>query len=130
MRFLTGLIATTFTLLLPAFGVLGQDQTSVVRMAKLMIDPAQLEAYKTALKEEIETSIKVESGVTMLYAVAEKSDPSHITIFETYSNQQAYLSHLETPHFKKYKSVTKDMVKSLELIEVNPIVLGKKEKEK
>ena len=41
----------------------------VVRIAELEIDPAQLDAYKLALKEEIETSIRVEPGVLTLYAV-------------------------------------------------------------
>ncbi|HWA33899.1 MAG TPA: putative quinol monooxygenase [Cyclobacteriaceae bacterium] len=104
----------------------GQDQPTVVRVARLIIDPAKLEAYNAALKAEIETSIQVEPGVITLYAVAEKSNPSHITIFETYANQAAYLSHLETPHFKKYKETTKEMVKSLELVEVTPVALGAK----
>ena len=35
---------------------------SIVRIAELEIDPGQLDAYKLALKEEIETSIRVEPG--------------------------------------------------------------------
>ena len=37
--------------------------TQMVRLAKLVIDPAQVEAYKAALQEEIETSVKIEPGV-------------------------------------------------------------------
>jgi len=32
----------------------------------------------------------------------------------------------QTPHFKKYKAVTQAMVKSLKLIEAEPILLGRK----
>ena len=103
-----------------------QEKPQMVRMAKLQIDPAQLENYKTALKEEIEASIRLEPGVLTLYAVAEKENPASITIFETYASEDAYKSHLETPHFKKYKTLTKEMVKSLQLIEVSPILLGSK----
>jgi hypothetical protein len=39
-----------------------------VRIAELEIDSGQLEAYKLALKEEIETSIRIEPGVLTLYA--------------------------------------------------------------
>jgi quinol monooxygenase YgiN len=60
--------------------------------------------------------------------VSEKDNPSHITVFEIYANEDAYKAHLETPHFKKYKSITKEIVKSLELIEVAPIALGAKAK--
>jgi hypothetical protein len=45
----------------------------IVRIAELEIDPAQLDAYKRTLKEEIETSIRVEPGVLTLYAFRSKS---------------------------------------------------------
>lgn len=103
-----------------------QKPDPLVRLAELEIDPAQLENYKAALKEEIETSIRVEPGVLTLYAVAEKENPTHIRIFETYASVAAYKAHLETPHFKKYKIGTQAMVKSLKLVEVTPILLGAK----
>ena len=98
----------------------------LVRIAELEIDPAQLPAYKQALKEEIATSIRVEPGVLTLYAVSVKDQPNQIRIFETYKDQAAYESHLQTPHFKKYKAQTQGMVKSLKLIETEPILLGAK----
>jgi len=101
-------------------------QPPIVRLAELDIDPAQIEGYKAALKEEIETSIRVEAGVLALYAVSVKGHPSQIRIFETYADEAAYRAHLETPHFRKYKTGTQGMVKSLKLIEADPIVLGTK----
>src|ERR1043166_5863467 len=95
----------------------GDGSGRVGRLAKLQIDPAQLESYKAALKEGVETALRVERGVLTLYPVAEKNNPTHITILEIYANAEAYESHLQTPHFLKYKATTKDMVKSLELIE-------------
>jgi quinol monooxygenase YgiN len=105
-----------------------QDNGQVVHIAKLQIDPAQLENYKAALKEHAETAVRVEPGVLTLYAVAEKDNPTHITVFEIYASAAAYQSHLQSPHFKKYKSTTKDMVKSLELLDTVPIVLAAKGK--
>ena len=105
-----------------------QQQNLVVRVAKLQIDSVQLDSYKVALKEEIETSVRIEKGVLTLYAVSDKNKPTHITVFEIYANQEAYKAHLETPHFKKYKNTTKDMVKSLELSETVPIALETKSK--
>jgi 4-carboxymuconolactone decarboxylase len=55
-----------------------------------------------------------------------KKISQRIFILEIYANQEAYKAHLETPHFKKYKATTKEMVKSLELIRVEPILLGAK----
>src|SRR4051812_32610747 len=88
-------------------------QAPVVRLAELEIDPAQLDKYKAALREEIETSIRVEPGVLTLYAVSVKGHPTQIRMFETYADQRAYEAHLQTPHFQKYKTGTKEMVKSL-----------------
>ena len=99
-----------------------QNKNQMVRLAKLVIDSTQLENYNALLKEEIEASVRVEPGVLTLYAVAEKNNPSHITILEIYADTGAYKSHLLAPHFIKYKNGTKDMVKSLELIETVPLV--------
>ena len=103
-----------------------QNKNQMVRLAKLVIDSTQLENYNSLLKEEIETSVRVEPGVLTLYAVAEKNDPTHITILEIYADTVAYKSHILTPHFIKYKNGTKDMVKSLELVETVPLVPGMK----
>src|SRR4051812_38279875 len=81
-------------------------QQPLVRIAELEIDPAQLQAYTAALKEEIATSIRVEPGVLTLYAVSVKDHPTQIRIFETYADQAAYEAHLQSSHFKKYKSET------------------------
>jgi quinol monooxygenase YgiN len=48
----------------------------------------------------------------------------NIRIFEVYADADAYNAHLESPHFKKYKTSTQKMVKSLKLVESNPILLG------
>jgi len=98
----------------------------IVRLAELEIDPDQLQAYEAALKEEIETSIRVEPGVLTLYAVSVKDHPNQIRLFERYSSMDAYQAHLRTPHFKKYKAGTQNMVKSLTLVETEPILLGSK----
>ncbi len=107
---------------------LAQDKNLVVRIAKLQIDSLQLDVYKAALKLHAETAVKVEPGVLNLYAVYEKNNPTHVTVFEIYANQEAYKAHLLTSHFLKYKTETKDMVKSLELIETVPIALETKYK--
>ena len=102
------------------------NKDQMVRLAKLVIDSSQLERYNALLKEEIEASVRLEPGVLTLYAVAEKNNPTHITILEIYADTVAYKAHLQTPHFIKYKTGTKDMVKSLELIETVPLVSGMK----
>ena len=105
-----------------------QMQIPIVRLAELHIDLSQLEEYKAALRDEIETSIRLEPGVLTLYAVSVKGDPGQIRIFEMYADAAAYEAHLQTPHFKKYKTGTEGMVKSLVLVETDPILLRAKSK--
>ena len=117
-------------MLLQRTNIYAQDKNLVVRIAKLVIDSAQLTNYKSALKEHAETAVRVEPGVLNLYAVYEKNNPTHVTVFEIYANTDAYKKHLLTTHFIKYKTGTKDMVKSLQLIETVPIALETKYKPK
>jgi quinol monooxygenase YgiN len=76
--------------------------------------------------EQIETATRVEPGVLVLYAVSEKDNPARVRVFEIYRDADAYRSHLETAHFKKYKTTTEKMVRSLKLIQTTPILLGTK----
>lgn len=103
-------------------------QAQYVQIAEIEIDPAQLEEYKGAVREHIETAIREEPGVLVLYSVSEKDNPTHIRVFEIYASIEAYRAHLEAPHFKKYKAVTEKMVKSLKLVQTTPIILGAKAK--
>ncbi|WP_295672289.1 putative quinol monooxygenase [uncultured Mucilaginibacter sp.] len=97
----------------------------MVRLAKIKVDPAQLHLYNSALKEQMATAIRLEPGVLTYYAVADKSDPSRITILEIYADTAAYKAHIETAHFKKYKETVEHMVKSLELVDVELIAAAR-----
>lgn len=61
-----------------------------------------------------------------LNAVSVKDNPAQIRILEIYADQAAYEAHLKTPHFLKYKNGTAGMVRSLKLIETDPILLRSK----
>lgn len=101
-------------------------EKNLVRLSKITVDPAQLERYNAFLKEEIEASMRLEPGVLTLYAVSEKEDPHKVTILEIYADQDAYKSHIQTPHFQKYKQGTLQMVQELELVDSTPLIPGLK----
>ena len=103
-------------------------RSPVVRIAELEIDPDQLEAYKAVVKEEMDTSVRVEPGVLAIYCVAEKDNPARLRFFEIYADEDAYRAHLESPHFKRYVITTQPMIKSRKLIETVPIQLSAKPK--
>lgn len=120
--------ATLFFLCLLTFsmGTMAQDKKQLVRIAVIVVDSTQLSDYNEFLTEEIEASIRLEQGVITLYAVAESENPANVTLFETYADSTQYKDHLVTPHFQKYKTGTLNMVKHLELMEVNPIMYIRK----
>jgi quinol monooxygenase YgiN len=104
----------------------GETHRQYVRIAELEIDPAQLQNFKSAIRESVETSVRVEPGVLVLYAVAEKDDPARIRVFEIYTDADAYKTHLETPHFRKFRATTETMVKSRKLLDAIPIAMSAK----
>ncbi|MBS1489185.1 MAG: antibiotic biosynthesis monooxygenase [Bacteroidetes bacterium] len=98
-----------------------QEGTTYMRIAKITVDSAKLDEYKTALKEQMQSALQLEKGVWGYVAVQDKKNPSKITIMETYASVDAYQAHIQTDHFKKYKVCVAGMVKQLELIDVIPI---------
>ena len=99
-----------------------------IQIAEIIIDPTQFDSYKTAVTQQIEAAIRLEPGVLVLYSVSNKDNPSQITVFEIYRDREAYLAHLQAPHFLKYKATVEKMVKSLKLIPVDPVMLGSQPK--
>ena len=97
-----------------------------IQIAEIDIHPAQLEGYKAAVAQQIEAAIRLEPGVLVLNAVSDKGNPARVTVFEIYSDRNAYLAHLQAPHFVKYKATVERMVKSLKLGQVDPIMLATK----
>lgn len=121
--FVSIIMASSF--LMPAHR---QGKGNYIRVARIVIDSAKIDAYKAALKEGVETAVRTEPGVITLYAVYAKDNPTHITVFEVYKDMEAYRQHIQTAHFKKYKATVQDMVTSLELVDVEPIAMESKQK--
>jgi quinol monooxygenase YgiN len=115
------------TLLTNSCGVKDQKKNAlhsknmIIRIAEIGIDADYLDEYIAILQEESEASVRLEAGVIAIYPMFQKDNPTEIRILEIYGNKEAYEAHLQTPHFKKYKTNTLHMVKSLKLIELEAI---------
>lgn len=99
----------------PAFA---QQEGMIVRVSEIEIDAGHLESYKAILIEEAEASVRLETGVIAIFPMYERENPTRVRILEIYASREAYESHLNTPHFKKYKTTTLNMVKSLKLVDM------------
>lgn len=93
----------------------------IIRISEIEIDSNYLEEYISILKEESEASVRLEPGVISIYPMYQRENPTEIRILEIYRDKNAYESHLQTPHFKHYKTNTLKMVKSLKLIDMDAI---------
>lgn len=97
------------------------QQKMMVRLSEIEIEPTYLEEYKAILKEESAASVKLEPGVIAIFPMYQKENPTSVRILEMYADKAAYEQHLKTPHFQKYKTTTLKMVKSLKLVDMDPI---------
>ena len=93
----------------------------MVRMAVIEVDPDYLDQYLEILRKEAEASVRIEPGVISIFPMYQNEKPNEIKLLEIYADKKAYESHLQTPHFKHYKSATLHMVTSLELIEMEAL---------
>jgi len=98
-----------------------QNDSMIIRISEIEIDPGYLTEYKAVLKEESRASVQLEPGVIAIYPMYQKEHPTQIRILEIYASRQAYESHLKTPHFLKYKTTTFKMVKFLKLVDMEAI---------
>lgn len=99
--------------------ILSEDM--MVRIAEIEIHPQFVDEYTLILKEEAAASVNKETGVIAIFPMTEVENPFIIKIIEIYTNEVAYKNHLETPHFKHYKTATLPMIKSLKLLDMDAI---------
>lgn len=91
-----------------------------VRMARLVIDPLQLDAYKAILAEEMQASVANEPGVLALLATTETDHPNIFHLLELYRDEQAYKEHIAGIYFQKYNLASQDMILEKNLIVTLP----------
>ena len=102
---------------------LAWETKPVVRMAHIEVKPELKEAFIQSVTKEMRASLQKEKGVLALYCVADKANPNKLIFFEIYASEDAYQSHRETSHFKKYIQETKEMSLDKYLLETIPLEL-------
>ena len=98
-----------------------KSDNMIIRISEIEIDSGYRDEYISILREESAASVRLEPGVIAIYPMYQEEHPNEIRILEIYKDREAYESHLQTPHFKYYKSATLNMVKSLKLVDMKAI---------
>ena len=94
--------------------------TDKARMALLVIDPAQLDAYKKVLAKEMQSAVTSEEGVLALLATTETARPNVFHLLELYADDNAYRAHIDGPYFQEYNKAVQTMVTDKVLIVNKP----------
>ena len=97
------------------------ENALLVRIAEIEVNEGYLEQYLAAAHNVGTKSVETEPGVICIFPMQVKEQPNTIRIVEIYRDQEAYQSHLQTSHFLEYKQGTLHMVKSLKLVDTNPL---------
>lgn len=95
---------------------------SIVRISRITVNPDYLPDYIAMVAECGRVSMSTEPGVIMMYSMQDQINPEEITILEIYRDQRSYDFHINSPHFRKYKSGTLKMINKLELLDQTPLV--------
>ena len=98
-----------------------EQKTMIVRIAEIEVYPEYLKDYLKAARNVGSESVRKESGVICIFPNQVRADETKIRIVEIYRNKEAYQHHLTTPHFQAYKQGTLHMVKSLNLLDIQPL---------
>ena len=93
----------------------------IVRIAEIEVNEGYLEEYLAAAHNVGTKSVESEPGVICIFPMQVKDSPNTIRILEIYRNEETYQAHLQTPHFLEYKQGTLHMVKSLQLVAMEPL---------
>ncbi len=93
----------------------------LTRIAEIEVFPEFLQEYLAFASTVGAESVAEEPGVICIFPMRRRETPNIIRIVEIYRDEAAYRNHLATPHFKKYKEGTLHMIKSLNLVPMDPL---------
>ena len=106
-----GLALCAALALLPSPSERASAQTGglYINAVDLDIVPAERDNYLAAIKENSLAAIQ-EPGCKQFDVLMLASDPNHLFLYEVYDNEAAFQAHRASEHFKKYATVTANMV--------------------
>lgn len=87
----------------------------LLKFAQIEVEEDQQAIFEESVLANMKASMREEEGVLAIYALRDVNQPYKYYFYEVYQNEQAYESHCETAHFKKYIQQTKDILNEKEL---------------
>lgn len=70
------------------------------------------ESFLAMIKENAQASVDEEPGCLQFDVLTEGPQTGRIVLYEVYSDEGSFHSHLATPHFRAFDAATREMVES------------------
>ncbi|MFZ7276662.1 putative quinol monooxygenase [Avibacterium endocarditidis] len=96
----------------------------IMNFFELGIAEGQNTAYYQVAQHNIQTSLKNEKGTLAMIALQSQKNPQMGYMLELYTDEAAYQTHRQTPHFQAYLKDTAAMLESKDYRTVQPLYLG------
>ena len=117
--------AAVLLLCAPGPRVAAQPAGLYINAVDLDINPADMDAYMAALRENGAKAV-TEPGCREFNIQVLAKDPNHVFLYEVYDNEAALTAHRATDHFKKFAAATADMVAKRDVRGMTPIAFNAK----
>jgi quinol monooxygenase YgiN len=118
-------VAVVLLLGAPGARVAAQPAGLYISAVDLDINPADMDAYMAALKENGAKAV-TEPGCREFNIHVQANSPNHVFIYEVYDSAAAVEAHRATDHFKKYAATTAKMVAKREVRAMTSVAFNAK----
>ena len=98
----------------------------ITRLFKLERDMSQEQYYNEVGANNLTTSIEVEPGTLAMYATHDPDDPKTCYVFEVYADDDAYNTHVSSPHFKAFGEMAGKVLTGRSVYQLVPQLLVEK----
>lgn len=98
----------------------------ITRLFKLERDMSQEQYYNEVGANNLTTSIEVEPGTLAMYATHDPDDPKTCYVFEVYADDDAYNTHVASPHFKAFGEMAVKVLTGRSVYQLVPQLLVEK----
>ncbi|MBM7636822.1 putative quinol monooxygenase [Streptococcus saliviloxodontae] len=96
----------------PALSSFEKEPKWCIRLAEVTVKSGSEEDFADVVLPEMEISMRVESGLLVMLAGQDQTNPQKWYFYEIYRDENAYESHRQTQHFKDYIAESQEMVES------------------
>ena len=79
-------------------------------LVTITLKPGMAEEFKPHILANAEAAVRNEADCHQFNVLQSESDPDTFFFYEVYTNGSALDVHRETPHYKKFRADTSDMV--------------------